>query len=78
MPTAGPMTHDELMSLPPTIDLDTANGVLGIGRTTGYALAKRGQYPVRLLPGSRAYRVSRYDLYRHLGVVVEESTSEVA
>lgn len=68
MPTKGPMTHDELMSLPPTVDLDTANGVLGIGRTTGYALAKRGQYPVRLLPGSRAYRVSRYDLYRHLGV----------
>ncbi|MFJ9816140.1 integrase [Streptomyces sp. NPDC101151] len=64
------MTHDELMNLPVTVDLEVANRALGIGRTTGYSLAKGGQYPVRLLPGNRGYRVSRYDLLRYLGVEV--------
>ena len=71
------MTHDELMSLPVTVDLETANRALGIGRTTGYGLAKREQYPVRLLPHSRGYRVSRYDLLRHLGVSPGEGEVEV-
>lgn len=44
------------------------NAVLGMGGTAGYALGKRGEYLVRLLPGGRGYRVSRCDLYRHLGV----------
>ncbi|MFD6889318.1 hypothetical protein [Streptomyces sp. NPDC059957] len=59
------------MSLPPTVGLDTANSVLGMGRTAGYALARRGAYPVRLLPGGRGYRISRYDLYRHLGIAAD-------
>ncbi|WP_307783210.1 integrase [Streptomyces sp. MBT53] len=62
------MTHDELMNLPVTVDLETANRALGLGRTTGYSLAKGERYPVRLLPATRGYRVSRYDLLRHLGV----------
>ncbi|WP_256726566.1 integrase [Streptomyces acidiscabies] len=66
------MTHEELMAMPVTVDLETANRALGIGRTTGYGLAKRQQYPVRLLPHSRGYRVSRYDLLRHLGVSTDE------
>ncbi|MGW1762738.1 integrase [Streptomyces sp. NPDC002073] len=72
------MTHAELMSLPPTVGLDTANCVLGMGRTLGYALARRGAYPVRLLPGGRGYRVSRYDLYRHLGIEVEQHAQSAA
>lgn len=38
------------------------------GRTAGYALAKRGDCPVRLLSGGSGYRICRYDLYRYLGV----------
>ena len=40
------MTRQELLALPVAVDLDTANRALTIGRSTGYALAKRGQYPV--------------------------------
>lgn len=36
------MTRDELLALPVAVDLDTANKALTIGRSTGYALAKRG------------------------------------
>ncbi|MFD7103132.1 MULTISPECIES: integrase [Streptomyces] len=62
------MTHGELMALPVTISLETANRALMLGRTTGYSLAKRGQYPVPLLPRGRGYVVSRYHLHRYLGV----------
>ncbi|MEV6681349.1 integrase [Streptomyces erythrochromogenes] len=63
------MTHDELMTLPVAVPLETANRALHLGRTTGYHLARTGRYPVRVLRHGRAYKVSRYDLHRHLGVV---------
>lgn len=62
------MTHGELLGLPVAFPLDVANRALGMGRTTGYALAKRGTYPVRVLRLGRQYRVTRYDLLRYLGV----------
>ncbi|MDH2387651.1 integrase [Streptomyces sp. HNM0663] len=62
------MTHDELMHLPVAVPLETANRALHLGRTTGYHLARTGRYPVRVLRHGRAYKVSRYDLHRHLGV----------
>ncbi|MFJ7523958.1 integrase [Streptomyces griseus] len=66
------MTHDELMTLPVAIPLETANRALHLGRTTGYHLARTGRYPVRVLRHGRAYKVSRYDLHRHLGVAAEQ------
>ncbi|MEV0440963.1 integrase [Streptomyces spectabilis] len=65
------MTHEELMTLPVTVPLETANRALGIGRTRGYDMAKREAYPVRVLRHGRRYTVSRYDLHRHLGVADE-------
>ncbi|MFD9789603.1 integrase [Streptomyces sp. NPDC059070] len=65
------MTHEELMALPVTFPLETANRALSLGRTTGYSLAKRGVYPVPLLPGRRGYVVSRYHLHQYLGVQAE-------
>ncbi|MFK0289965.1 integrase [Streptomyces sp. NPDC090442] len=62
------MTHEELMGLPVAVPLDIANRALGIGRTNGYGLAKRGAYPVRVLRHGRQYKVTRYDLHRHLGL----------
>lgn len=62
------MTHAELLSLPVSFPLETANRALHLGRTTGYDLAKRGEYPVRVLRLGNAYRVTRADLLRYLGV----------
>nr|WP_239589820.1 hypothetical protein [Streptomyces californicus] len=52
------------MALPPTVDLQTANRVLSIGRSTGYGLAKRGEYPCKILKLGNAYRVVTADLQR--------------
>ncbi|MFI0906747.1 integrase [Streptomyces sioyaensis] len=62
------MTHGELLALPVSFSLEVANRALGLGRTTGFALAKRGAYPVRVLRLGRQYRVTRYDLLRYLGL----------
>jgi hypothetical protein len=62
------MTLGELLALPVTVNLETANQALGIGRSTGYALAKTGEYPAKVLRVGNSYRVVTADLLRLLGV----------
>lgn len=62
------MTREELLALPVAVDLDTANRALTIGRSTGYALAKRDQYPVTVLKFGNAYRVVTEELHQLLGI----------
>jgi hypothetical protein len=70
------MSQAELLALPVSFPLDTSNRALHLGRTTGYDLAKRGEYPVRVLRLGNAYRVTRADLLRYLGV--SEPTASAA
>lgn len=58
----------ELLALPVAFDLDTSNRALRLGRTKGFDLAKRGEYPVRVMRVGCTYRVSRADLLRALGI----------
>ncbi|KIE22836.1 hypothetical protein LK08_33165 [Streptomyces sp. MUSC 125] len=62
------MTREELLALPATVDLDTGNRALGLGRSKGYELAKRGQYPCKVLRLGKAYRVVTADLLNLLGL----------
>jgi hypothetical protein len=64
------MTQRELESLPSAFDLLVACRAYGIGKTLGYELAKRGEFPCRVLRLGRTYRVTRADLLRSLGVEV--------
>lgn len=61
------MTRAELLSLPVSVDLVTAGRALGMGRTLAYELARKGQFPVRLLRLGTSYRVPRAELLRELG-----------
>ena len=71
-PAARALTRDELLALPAVVNLDTANRALMIGRSTGYELAKRGAYPVRLLRLGHAYRVVTAELLRLLALERQE------
>jgi hypothetical protein len=62
------MTQAELDALPVAFDLLLACRALGIGRSLGYDLAKRGEFPCRVLTVGKSYRVTRADLLRSLGV----------
>lgn len=62
------MTPEELLALPVAVDLVTACKAYGIGRTYGYELAKKDEFPVRVLRVGNRYRVRRSDLLESLGV----------
>ncbi|MFJ9762317.1 hypothetical protein ACIRUY_00735 [Streptomyces erythrochromogenes] len=62
------MGRDELLALPVAVDLDTGNRALGLGRSKGYELAKRGEYPCKVLRLGKAYRVVTADLVNLLGL----------
>ncbi|SFD12273.1 hypothetical protein [Streptomyces aidingensis] len=62
------MGREELLALPATVDLETGNRALGLGRSKGYELAKRGQYPCKVLRLGNTYRVITADLLALLGL----------
>ncbi|GHA39837.1 hypothetical protein GCM10010372_44910 [Streptomyces tauricus] len=62
------MAREELLALPVSVDLETGNRALGLGRSKGYELAKRGQYPCKVLRLGKAYRVVTADLLNLLGL----------
>ena len=71
----GGMSRAELLALPVTVDIGTATRALGLGRSTGYDLARRGEFPCRVLRLGSSYRVPTADLLRVLGMVPEDQDS---
>lgn len=62
------MTLSELLAMPVTVDIGTAARALGLGRSTGYELARRGDFPCRVLHVGSSYRVPTAELLRLLGI----------
>lgn len=62
------MNREEILALPAAVDLETANRALGLGRSKGYELAKRGLYPCRVLRLGNTYRVVTAELQALLGL----------
>ncbi|MFP8904812.1 helix-turn-helix domain-containing protein [Streptomyces atacamensis] len=63
-----PMTADDVLALPAAVDIPTAGRALNLGRTLAYDLAKRGEFPCKVLRIGNAYRVRRADLLDLLGI----------
>jgi predicted DNA-binding transcriptional regulator AlpA len=61
------MSRAELLELPAVVDLPTACRALGIGRTLGYTLARRGEFPCRVMRLGRLYRVATVSLLDSVG-----------
>jgi hypothetical protein len=55
-----------------TVDLMTAARALGLGRTKAYNLAKRDQFPCRVIRIGEVYRIPTPGLLELLGVTAEE------
>jgi hypothetical protein len=72
------MSRSELLALPPAVPLEIGNRALDIGRTKGYELARRGEYPCKLLRVGSKYRVITADLWRLLGVHANEHGGSAA
>lgn len=75
---------EEVRSLPPvtilqlrssaTVDLMTAARALGVGRTKAYELARRNEFPCRVIRIDDAYRIPTPGLLELLGVNPEGRT----
>jgi predicted DNA-binding transcriptional regulator AlpA len=63
-----PWTVETVRALGLTTDIETAGAILGIGRSKAYALAKHGQFPVRVLQIGRSYVVPVPAILDLLGV----------
>ena len=66
-----PVTIAQLRVTPP-VDLMTAARALGLGRTKAYDLARRQQFPCRILRIGDTYRVPTAGLLELLGLAPEE------
>jgi len=51
-------TRDAVEALGMTTDVEVAGEILGIGRTTAYAMARRGDFPAKIVRIGRRYKVS--------------------
>lgn len=66
---SNPMSVEELRALPAAVPLGLACRALGIGTTKGYQLARKGEFPVELLPvGGSKYRAPKSAILGYLGV----------
>lgn len=62
------MSQDELLALPTTVGVETAARAIGMGRTRAYQLARRGEFPCKVIRIGASYRVVTVDLRRLLGI----------
>lgn len=73
---AAGMTRSELLALPVVVGLPTAARALGLGRSTAYELARRDQFPCRVLHVGSSYRVPTAELLRVLGIIAADREQE--
>ena len=59
-------TLDEVRSLGLTMDVATAAQILGVSRSTGYALAKIGRFPIKVVRVGHRYVVPTAAMIRLL------------
>ena len=62
------MQHKDLDTLPTVVSIMTAARALGLSRTYAYELAKRGDFPCRIIRIGTTYRVPTAELRKLLGV----------
>lgn len=70
-PKLQPMSEEEVLSLPVTVDLETAGRAFGMGRTKAHELVRSDEFPCPVKLFGKRYRVLRADLLAALGISAE-------
>ncbi|WP_309317356.1 DNA-binding protein [Streptomyces salinarius] len=70
------LTTADLLSLPPTVDVETGGAAFGLGRTTSYRLAREGKFPCKVVRAGGGWRVVTADLRRVLALSGDDQAGE--
>ena len=62
------LTQEQILALPPVVDVPTAAAVLGVGRSAAYELIRCGTWPTPVLRLGKLIRVPTAPLLELLGV----------
>ena len=66
-----PLSVEEVLALPASVDLETAGRALGLGRTKTNDLARAGEFPIPILIlGRRSRRCTKAHICQALGLSV--------
>jgi hypothetical protein len=63
-----PLSREELMALPVMTTIEMAARTLCLGRTRAYELARREEFPCKVIRIGTSYRVVTADLHRIAGI----------
>ncbi len=64
------VTRDELLALPPVIDVSTAADVFGLGRSAAYELVRTGQWPTPIIRLGRHIRIPTLPVLELVGITL--------
>jgi excisionase family DNA binding protein len=62
------VTEEQIRTLPPVVDVETAAAVLGVGRTAAYELIRMGKWPTPVLRLGKLIRIPTRPLLELVGV----------
>jgi hypothetical protein len=65
---AQPMSTEELVALPPIVDVVTAGRAFGMGRDQARALARAGEFPCETLPLGERKKVTKAAIFAALRI----------
>ncbi|MCE0764819.1 hypothetical protein LWC35_18180 [Pseudonocardia kujensis] len=71
MPKQQPMTMEELLALPPAIDIPTAGKAIGVSRGRAYQMVKNDEWPfddIPVLKIGKRFKIPTAALLKYLGV----------
>jgi hypothetical protein len=63
-----PLSREQLLALPVTTTIEMAARALCLGRTRAYELARRNEFPCKVIRIGTSYRVITADLHRLAGI----------
>lgn len=63
-----PLTVDEVLALPASVDIETTARCLNIGRDKAHRLIRQGEFPIRVLPLGGKHRCRLIDICEWLGL----------
>lgn len=68
-------TAAEILAWPPTVDIPTAAPAFGLSPSSGYYIARNGNFPAKVIRAGKHYRVITSSVWDVLGLSPDSTAS---